>query len=122
VSFLVSLLLPVIATVIYFYRYPDRAAAGQVPARLTTATAVAKGALTGASALLFLGALGVIILIQRGRVLTPPEVETPAAVFWGIQFLLAAGIGAVVGALSAVALLPWVRERLGQTVPAGPDE
>jgi hypothetical protein len=122
VSFLVSLLLPVIATVIYFYRYPERAAARQVPGRLTTVAALTSGALTGAAALVFLGVVGVVILIYRQRVLTPPEVEIPALIFWGIQFLLAAAIGAVVGALTALALLPWVRERLARAVPDGSAE
>jgi hypothetical protein len=112
VSFLVSLLLPVIATVLYFRGYPARAASGHVPARLTTAAAVRSGALAGAAALVFLGVLGVVVLIYRGRVLTPPEVETTAVVFWAIQFLLAAGIGGAVGALTALTLLPSVRDRL----------
>ena len=118
-SFLVALLLPVLATVLYFRGYPARAAAGQAPAELTTAAAVRSGALAGAAALVFLGVLGVVILIYRGRVLTPPDVETPPVVFWAIQFLLAAVIGAAVGTLSTLALLPWVRERLAQAVPRG---
>jgi hypothetical protein len=122
VSFLVSLLLPIIATVIYFRGYPARAALGHVPVRLTAVAAVAKGALTGAAALVFLGVLGVIILAYRRGVLTPPEVEIPAVIFWGIQFLLAAIIGAAVGALSALALLPWVRERLALLMPPPSDE
>ena len=116
-SFLVSLLLPVIARVLYFRGYPARAAAGQVPSRLTAAAAAAKGALTGAAALLFLGVLGVLILAYRRKVLTPPDVETPAVIFWAVQFLLAAVIGGTVGAASALALLPWVREQLADAVP-----
>jgi hypothetical protein len=115
VSFLVALLLPVIATVVYFRGYPARAAAGQAPARLTTAAAVRSGALAGATALVFLGVLGVVVLIYRGRVLTPPQVETPAVVFWMTQFLLAAVIGGAVGTATALAILPWVRDRLART-------
>jgi hypothetical protein len=122
VSFLVSLLLPVIATAIYFRGYPARAVSGQVPARLTTAAAVLSGALTGAAALVFLGVLGVIVLVYRDRVLTPNHIEIPPIMFWAIQFLLAAGIGAAVGALSALALLPWVRERLTHAMPPGSAE
>jgi hypothetical protein len=114
VSFLVSLLLPVIATVILFNGYPERAARGLAPARLTTAAAVGMGARTGAAALVFLGVLGVLVLLYRGRDATP-DVGVSALTFWAVQFLIAATIGATVGALSALALLPWVRGRLGQS-------
>ena len=113
-SFLLSLLLPVIATAILFNGYPERAARGLAPANLTTAAAVVMGARTGAAALVFLGVLGVVVLIARGRGATPDVGVTPLA-FWATQFLIAAVIGATVGALSALALLPWVRGRLGRT-------
>ena len=113
-SFLVSLLLPVIATVILFNGYPERAARGLAPAELTTGAAVAMGARTGAAALVFLGVLGVIVLIVRGRASTPAVGVSPLT-FWATQFAIAAVIGATVGALSALALLPWVRGRLGQS-------
>jgi hypothetical protein len=119
VSFLLSLLLPIIATVILFNGYPDRAARGLAPANLTTAAAVAMGARTGAAALVFLGVLGVIVLLYRGRDATP-DVGVSAVTFWTVQFLLAAVIGATVGALSALALLPWVRGRLGH-FPRAPE-
>jgi gas vesicle protein len=35
-----------------------------------------------------------------------------------VQFLIAATIGAAVGALAALALLPWVRGRLARIRPA----
>jgi hypothetical protein len=79
---------------------------------------VAKGALTGASALVFLGVLGVLTLAYRGKTVTP--IEVPAVAFWTSQFLIAALLGAVLGALSALALLPWVRRRLAQSTPASP--
>lgn len=116
-SFLLSLLLPVLATAVYFHAYPDRAARGLVPASLTAAAALAKGALTGASALIFLGILGVIILVVRGRILTPTGIDASPVVFWTIQFALAAAIGAVVGAGTALALLPWLRGRLADSSP-----
>ena len=119
-SFLISLLLPIFATVILFRGYPERAARGRAPAQLTTAAALAKGALTGAAALVFLGILGVVILAYRERMVTPAGVEIPAVAFWTIQFLIAAGLGAVVGALSALALLPWVRRRLAPSTPPPP--
>ena len=112
-SFLVSLLLPVIAVVILFNGYPERAARGLAPSELTTGAAVAMGARTGAAALVFLGVLGVIVLLYRGRDATP-DVGVSAVTFWTTQFVIAAAIGATVGALSALALLPWVRGRLGQ--------
>jgi hypothetical protein len=112
VSFLVSLLLPIIAAALYLRSYVERATLGAVPARIETRTAMAGGALSGAAALVFLGVLGVIVLAYRGRVLTPPGIDTPAAVFWLVQFLLAAAIGAAVGAVATLALLPWARGRL----------
>jgi nitrate reductase gamma subunit len=117
-SLVFSLLLPIIATAILFRGYPERAARGQAPAQLTTGSAVAKGALTGASALVFLGILGVLTLAYRGKTVTP--IEVPAVAFWTSQFLIAALLGAVLGALSALALLPWVRRRLAQSTPASP--
>jgi hypothetical protein len=119
VSFLIALFLPVIATVILFQGYPGRAARGLAPARLGTGRALAMGASTGAAALVFLGILGVVVLAYRGREATP-QVGVPAVVFWGTQFLIAAAIGAVVGALSALALLPWVRGRLTRAAPTPP--
>jgi hypothetical protein len=120
VSFLVSLLLPVIATALYFRGYLERAALGTVPARISTTSALVGGALSGASALVFLGLLGVIILAYRGRALTPAGIEVTAAAFWAVQFLIAAAIGAAVGAVAALALLPWVRGRLARVAPAPP--
>lgn len=117
-SFLVSLLLPVVATVLYLREYVRRAALGAGPSRISATTALASGALTGAAALVFLGLLGVIVLAYRGRTLTPPDIDVPAAAFWATQFLVAAVIGATVGALSAAALLPWVRSRLADLTPA----
>jgi hypothetical protein len=116
-SFLVSLLLPVIATALYLRGYLERATLGTVPARISTASALLGGALSGASALVFLGVLGVIILAYRGRTLTPAAIDAPAAVFWAVQFLIAAAIGAAVGALAALALLPWARGRLARLAP-----
>lgn len=120
-SFLVSLLLPIIATAILLHGYVERAARGQTPARLTTAVAIGMGARAGAAALVFLGILGVIVLAYRGRALTPVDIEISAVAFWAIQFLLAAGIGAAVGAVSALALLPWVRGRLAHVTPGPPN-
>jgi hypothetical protein len=120
VSFLVSLLLPVIATLLFFRGYPERAARGEAPAQLTTAAAIGMGARTGAAALVFLGLLGVVILAYRGKTVTPAGIEVSAVAFWATQFLLAAAIGAGVGALAALALLPWVRERLARSVPSPP--
>ena len=117
-SFLVSLLLPVLATALYLRGYVQRATLGAVPARIPTTTALISGAVTGAAALVFLGLLGVIVLAYRGRTLTPPGIDVPAAAFWGVQFLIAAAIGAVVGAVAALALLPWVRGRLAHISPA----
>ena len=116
-SFLASLLLPVLATVLFFRSYPERVALGKAPALLTTRSALVSGAVTGASALIFLGLLGVLILAHRGRALTPEGVEDSAIAFWTVQFILAAAIGAVIGALSALALLPWVRSRLARSAP-----
>jgi len=120
VSFLVSLLLPVLATLVYFNGYPDRAARGLVPAELTTAAALAKGALAGTSALVFLGLLGVVILAVRGRTVTPAGIDASPVAFWAIQFALAAAIGAVVGAVTTLALLPWVRGRLADFTAGRP--
>ncbi|NUO38952.1 MAG: hypothetical protein HOQ17_15735 [Gemmatimonadaceae bacterium] len=117
-SFLVSLLLPVIATVLYLRAYVQRAGIGMAPARISATRALGSGALTGAAALVFLGVLGVIVLAYRGRTLTPPGIDVSAAAFWATQFLVAAAIGAAVGALSAAALLPWVRSRLARLTPA----
>jgi hypothetical protein len=118
VSFLLSLLLPVIATVLYLRGYVQRATLGAAPARISTTSALTSGALSGAAALVFLGLLGVIVIAYRGRVLTPPGLDVPAVAFWATQFLIAAAIGAAVGALSAAALLPWVRGRLARIAPA----
>ncbi len=115
-SFLISLLLPVIAVLLYYRAYPDRAARGLAPARLSTASAIRSGATTGAMALVFLALLGVVILAVRGKIVTPPGVDVSPVVFWVIQFALAALIGAAVGAAAAVGLLPWVRGRLATTV------
>jgi hypothetical protein len=117
-SFLVSLLLPVIASALYLRGYVQRATLGTAPARMSATSAIARGALSGAAALVFLGLLGVIVLAYRGRTLTPPDIDVPAVAFWATQFLIAAAIGAAVGALSAAALLPWVRGRLAQIAPA----
>jgi hypothetical protein len=114
VSFLVSLLLPVIAAALYLRGHVERATLGTVPARITTTAALTGGALSGAAALVFLGVLGVIVLAYRGRPVTPPDVEVPAIVFWGTQFLIAAAIGAAVGAVATFALLPWARGRLAR--------
>jgi hypothetical protein len=120
VSFLVSLLLPVLATVFFFQGYPDRAARGLVPPELTTAAALARGALAGAAALIFLGVLGVVILAVRGRMVTPTGLDVPATAFWAIQFALAAAIGAAIGVATTLALLPWLRERLARSIARTP--
>lgn len=117
-SFLVSLLLPVLATVLYFRGYVERASQGRAPTGVSTRTALVAGALSGASALIFLGLLGVVILVYRGRTLTPAGMDSSAAVFWLIQFVLTAAIGAAVGALTAAAMLPWLRARLARLAPA----
>lgn len=119
-SFLASLLLPVLATVLLFRGYPDRAARGLVPPQLTIALALARGALTGASALLFLSLLGVVILTVRGKTVTPVGIEVSAATFWATQFLIATALGAVIGAMTALAMLPWVRGRLARSAPSRP--
>ena len=119
-SFLVSLLLPVIATVVLFNAYPERVRRGLAPAHLTAASALSMGALAGAGALVFLGVLGVVILAYRGRPLIPAGIDISGVAFWAIQFLIAAAIGAAVGALSAFALLPWVRRRLAGAAPTPP--
>lgn len=116
-SFLIALLLPVIAVLTYYRGYPDRAARGLAPARLSTASAIRAGAATGAMALVFLALLGVVILAVRGRLVTPQSVDASPVTFWVIQFALAAVIGGAVGAVSAVGLLPWVRGRLADAVP-----
>jgi hypothetical protein len=117
VSFLISLLLPILATVILFQGYPERAARGQVPPQLTAAWALTRGALAGAAALVFLGILGVLILAYRRSAVTPTELGISPLAFWSIQFLLTAAIGAGVGALSALVLLPWARRRLARHAP-----
>lgn len=117
-SFLIALLLPVIATTLLFRAYPGRAARRLVPRELTTPAAVRSGALAGAAALVFLGLVGVAVLVSRGKPLTPGD--TPALAFWLVQFGLAAAIGAAVGVLTALSLLPWVRERLERVPPAPP--
>ena len=119
-SFLVSLLLPAIATALYLRGHVQRAALGLGPAVISTRTALISGALTGAAALVFLGLLGVVILVTRGRTLTPTAIDAPAAAFWAAKFLIAAAIGAAVGALAALALLPWVRGRLSRIATAPP--
>ena len=101
----------------YYRGYPDRAARGLAPARLSTASAIRAGAATGAMALVFLALLGVVILAVRGRLVTPQSVDASPVTFWVIQFALAAVIGGAVGAVSAVGLLPWVRGRLADAVP-----
>lgn len=121
-SFLISLLLPVIAILLYYRGYPDRAARGLAPARLTTGAAIRAGAAIGASSLVFLALLGVVILAVRGKTVTPQGVDVSPVAFWVIQFALAAGIGAIVGAVSAAGLLPVVRGRLAQIAPATRDE
>ena len=121
-SFLISLLLPVIAILLYYRGYPDRAARGLAPARLTTGAAIRVGAAIGASSLVFLALLGVVILAVRGKTVTPQGVDVSPVAFWVIQFALAAGIGAIVGAVSAVGLLPVIRGRLAQIAPATRDE
>jgi hypothetical protein len=110
----------VLATLVFFHGYPDRAARGLVPAALTTGAALVKGALTGASAVVFLGILGVVILAVRGRMVTPTAIDASPMAFWAIQFALAAAIGAVVGAVTALALLPWVRGRLTHSTSVPP--
>jgi hypothetical protein len=118
VSFLISLVLPVLAVVLYVRSYLERATVGREPLHVATGKALASGAVTGAAALLFLSALGVVVLASRGRVMTPPGLDVPAPLFWVTQFLIAAAIGAVVGALAMLALLPWFRARLAQITPA----
>jgi hypothetical protein len=120
VSFLVSLLLPIIAAALYLRGYLERAALGTVPPRITTAAALTGGALSGAAALVFLGVLGVVILTYRGRTLTPAGLDVPGPLFWITQFLIAAAIGAAVGAAATLALLPWARGRLAHIAPAPP--
>ena len=117
-SFLVSLLLPVLAVALYFRGYVERAAQGRAAVAITTAKALADAALSGAAALLFLGLVGVVILVYRGRPLTPDGIGASAAAFWITQFVLAAAIGAAVGALAGAAMLPWLRARLARLAPA----
>lgn len=116
--FVVSLLLPVIAAALYLRGCVEQAALGTLPARIGTTPALAGGALSGAAALVFLGVLGVMVLAYRGRALTPAGIDTPAAVFWIVQFLVAAAIGAAVGAVATLVLLPWARARLARITPA----
>jgi hypothetical protein len=103
--------------VVLLHAYPERAARGLVPPQLTTASALTRGALAGVAALLFLSVLGVVILAVRGKMVTPAGIEVSAGVFWATQFLLAAAIGAAIGALTALAMLPWVRTRLARSAP-----
>ena len=117
-SFLISLLLPVLAAALYFRGYVERVAQGRADVVITTPKAVAAGALSGASALLFLSLLGVVILAYRGRTLTPAGMEDSAAAFWVTQFVLAAAIGGAVGALTGLAMLPWLRARLARFAAA----
>lgn len=116
-SFLVSLLLPVLATVLYFRGYVERAAQGRAPTIVSTGTALVASALSGASALIFLALLGVMILAYRGRTLTPDGIGASAAAFWVTQFVLTAAIGAAVGVLTGAAMLPWLRARLARIAP-----
>lgn len=115
--FLIALLLPVLATVVFFHRYPERAARGDAPRELTTGSALLRGAVAGASALLFMSVLGVVVLLYRGRGATPTDLGGYAVVFWVVQFASAALIGGTVGALTALVMLSSVRERLARTVP-----
>lgn len=117
-SFLISLVLPVLAVALYFRGYLDRAAQGRAPVAITTPKALAAAALSGAAALVFLGLIGVVILFYRGRTITPPDLGDSAAIFWVTQFVLAAAIGGLVGALTALAMLPWLRARLARLAPA----
>lgn len=116
-SFLVSLLLPVLAAALYFRGYVDRAAQGRAAVAITTRKALAAAALSGAAALVFLGLLGVAILFYRGRTITPPDLGDSAALFWVTQFVLAAAIGGAVGAGTGLAMLPWLRARLARLAP-----
>lgn len=113
--FLIALLLPAVATVLLFRAYPARAARGEAPMQLTVGAALLRGAIAGASALLFLSILGVVIVLYRGRQLTPPG--TQMLVFWVVQFIAAAVIGGAVGAVTALTMLASVRERLARTTP-----
>ena len=117
-SFLISLLLPVLAAALYFRGYVERATQGRAAVAITTANALAAAALSGAAALLFLSLLGVGILAYRGRTLTPAGMQDSATAFWVTQFVIAAAIGAVVGALTGLAMLPWLRARLARLAPA----
>ena len=116
-SFLISLVLPVLAVALYFRGYVDRAAQGHAPVTITTPKALVSAALSGAAALVFLSLLGVLILFYRGRAITPPDLGDSAAIFWVTQFVLAAALGAVVGALTGLTMLPWLRARLARLAP-----
>ena len=70
-SFLVSLLLPVIATLILLPRLRGAGRARQDARRAHDRDGLPMGALSGAAALVFLSVLGVGILAYRGRTLTP---------------------------------------------------
>lgn len=118
VSFLISLVLPVLAVALYFRGYVDRAAQGQAAVTITTPKALASAAVSGAAALVFLSLLGVVILFYRGRTITPPDLGDSAVIFWVTQFVLAAAIGGAVGALAGLAMLPWLRARLARLAPA----
>lgn len=118
VSFLISLLLPVLAAALYFRGYIDRAAQGRAPVEISTGRTLLAGALSGASALIFLSVLGVVILAYRGRTLTPAGMGSSAIAFWITQFVIAAAIGAAVGALTGAAMRPWLRARLARLAPA----
>ena len=115
--FLFSLLLPILATVVWFRGYPERAARGDAPRELSTPAALTRGAVAGAASLIFLSLLGVVVLLSRGRGATPADLGGYAIVFWVVQFTLAALIGGAVGAVTAFAMLPSVRARLARTTP-----
>jgi hypothetical protein len=114
VSFLVSLLLPVLAAALYFRGYLERAAQGRAPVEISAGRALGAAAISGAAALVFLSLLGVMILFYRGRTITPPDLGDSAAIFWVTQFVIAAAIGGALGAVTGLAMLPWLRARLAR--------
>ncbi len=116
--FLIALLLPLTATVLLFRAYPERAARGDAPMELTTGAALLRGAVSGASALIFLSVLGVVVLLYRGRELTPMGAQV--LVFWALQLVAASVIGGAVGAMTAFAMLSSVRERLARSAGRNP--